>query len=107
MAAGITVKHGALAEFRAYLERELAEPVAAARSDQALLIDGAVSAAGANAVLVETIARAGPFGAGNPEPVVALPHHVVWFLFAQAQAEDLKCLRPVYLKRWRSDLPLC
>jgi single-stranded-DNA-specific exonuclease len=77
MAAGITVKHGALAEFRAYLERELAEGVAAARADQALLIDGAVSAGGANAALVETIARAGPFGAGNPEPVVALPHHVV------------------------------
>jgi single-stranded-DNA-specific exonuclease len=77
MAAGITVKHGALAEFRAYLESELAESVAAARADQALLIDGAVSAAGANAALVETIARAGPFGAGNPEPVVAVPHHVV------------------------------
>jgi single-stranded-DNA-specific exonuclease len=77
MAAGITVKHGALAEFRAYLESELAEGVAAARADQALLIDGAVSAAGANPTLVETIARAGPFGAGNPEPVVALPNHVV------------------------------
>jgi single-stranded-DNA-specific exonuclease len=77
MAAGITVKHGALAEFRAYLESELAESVAAARADQALLIDGAVSAAGANAALVEMIARAGPFGAGNPEPVVALPNHIV------------------------------
>src|SRR3954471_2566267 len=77
MAAGVTVKHGAIAEFRAYLERELAEGVAAARADQALLIDGAVSAAGANAALVEMVARAGPFGAGNPEPVVALPNHVV------------------------------
>jgi len=77
MAAGITIKHGALAEFRAYLESELAEAVAAARADQALLIDGAVSAAGANAALVEAIERAGPFGAGNTEPVVALPNHVV------------------------------
>lgn len=77
MAAGITLKHGAIAEFRAYLERELAESVTAARADRALLIDGAVSAAGANAALVETISRAGPFGAGNPEPVVALPHHTV------------------------------
>jgi single-stranded-DNA-specific exonuclease len=77
MAAGITVKHGALAEFRAYLESELAVAVTAARADQALLIDGAVSATGANAALVETVARAGPFGAGNPEPVVALPNHVV------------------------------
>jgi single-stranded-DNA-specific exonuclease len=77
MAAGVTVRHDALAEFRAYLERELADGVAAARADQSLLIDGAVSAAGANAALVETIAKAGPFGAGNPEPVVAVPHHTV------------------------------
>src|SRR3954463_1476996 len=69
MAAGITVKRDALAAFRAFLESELAEAVAIARADQALLIDGAVSAAGANPALVETIARAGPFGAGNPEPV--------------------------------------
>jgi single-stranded-DNA-specific exonuclease len=77
MAAGITVRHGALAEFRAYLESELAEAVGAARADQALLIDGAVSAGGANAALVEIVARAGPFGGGNPEPVVAVPNHVV------------------------------
>ena len=77
MAAGLTVKQGALAEFRAFLESELAEGVAAARADQALLIDGAVSAAGANVALIETLAKAGPFGAGNPEPVVALPNHII------------------------------
>jgi len=77
MAAGITVKREALAPFRAYLEGELAEAVTAARADQALLIDGAVSAAGANAEMIATIAGAGPFGAGNPEPVVALPAHTL------------------------------
>jgi single-stranded-DNA-specific exonuclease len=77
MAAGITLKHGAVAEFRSYLEQELAESVAAARADQSLLIDGAVSAPGATPELVTTLAKAGPFGAGNPEPVVALPNHVV------------------------------
>jgi len=77
MAAGITVKHGALAPFRAYLEGELAEAVNAARADQSLLIDGAVSATGANIDLIATLARAGPFGAGNPEPVVALPAHTL------------------------------
>jgi single-stranded-DNA-specific exonuclease len=86
MAAGITVKHGALAEFRAYLESELADGVAAARADQALLIDGAVSAAGANAALIEMISRAGPFGAGNPEPVVALPNHTVAYAEEVGQA---------------------
>src|SRR5471032_2648642 len=77
MAAGITVKHGALAEFRAFLEGELAEAVTAARADQALLIDGAVSAGGVTPALVEMLARAGPFGAGNPEPLLALPAHTL------------------------------
>jgi single-stranded-DNA-specific exonuclease len=77
MAAGITVKREALAEFRAYLEGELATAVTAARADQSLLIDGAVSGAGANIDLIGTLARAGPFGSGNPEPVVALPAHTL------------------------------
>lgn len=77
MAAGVTLRHDALAAFRAYLEGELSVAVAAARADQALLIDGAVSAAGANAELMADIARAGPYGAGHPEPVVALPNHTI------------------------------
>jgi single-stranded-DNA-specific exonuclease len=77
MAAGVTLKHTSLAEFRAYLESELAASVAAARADQALLIDGAVSAAGANVELISTLSRAGPFGAGNAEPVIALPAHTI------------------------------
>jgi single-stranded-DNA-specific exonuclease len=77
MAAGITLRHEAVAAFRAYLETELAAAVAVARADQALLVDGAVSASGASTALIETLARAGPFGAGNPEPVVALPAHTV------------------------------
>src|SRR5882757_4156124 len=70
MAAGITVKHERLGEFRAYLESELSASVAVARSDRALLIDGAVSASGANLALIATLAQAGPYGAGNPEPVI-------------------------------------
>ena len=77
MAAGVTLKRDALAAFRAYLEDTLASAVEVARQDQALLIDGAVSAAGANTELVTTLAGAGPFGAGNPEPVLALPSHTV------------------------------
>jgi single-stranded-DNA-specific exonuclease len=86
MAAGITVRHDALAEFRSFLESELAAPVAAARADQALLVDGAVSAAGADVALVETLAKAGPFGAGNPEPVVALPNHQLIYAEEVGQA---------------------
>ena len=42
-----------------------------------LSIDGAVSAGGVNVALCELLARAGPYGAGNPEPVLALPAHTL------------------------------
>jgi single-stranded-DNA-specific exonuclease len=77
MAAGVTLAKDALASFRAYLESTLSAAVEAARRDDALLIDGAVSAGGVNAELIATMERAGPFGAGNPEPVIALPAHTL------------------------------
>jgi len=77
MAAGVTLRKDTLSAFRAYLEDALASSVEAARREDALLIDGALTAAAANDVVVATIARAGPFGAGNPEPVIALPAHTL------------------------------
>jgi single-stranded-DNA-specific exonuclease len=77
MAAGVTLRRDALPAFRAYLEETLGAAVEAGRADRSLPIDGAVSAAGANIELMATIARAGPFGAGNPEPIVALPSHTI------------------------------
>jgi single-stranded-DNA-specific exonuclease len=82
MAAGVTLRRDGLAAFRAFMEDALGAAVEAARRDQALLIDGAVTAAGANFALYDMMARAGPFGAGNPEPVLALPAHTI------AYAED-------------------
>jgi single-stranded-DNA-specific exonuclease len=77
MAAGVTLPKGGLAAFRAFLEATLAPSVATARRDSALMIDGAISAGGVNVALVELLARAGPFGAGNPEPLFALPAHTL------------------------------
>jgi single-stranded-DNA-specific exonuclease len=77
MAAGVTLAKGGIAAFRAYLEETLGAAVLAARRDDALLIDAAITAAGATAETVATIARAGPFGSGNAEPVVALPAHTI------------------------------
>jgi single-stranded-DNA-specific exonuclease len=77
MAAGVTVKKDALASFRAFLEATLALSVEAARRDRALLIDGAVSGGGVTLVLADLVARAGPYGAGNPEPMLALPSQIV------------------------------
>jgi single-stranded-DNA-specific exonuclease len=86
MAAGVTLKRGALGAFRAYLEETLAPMVDAARREDALLIDGAVSAAAANIDLHATIDRAGPFGSGNPEPVIALPGHAIAYAEPVGQA---------------------
>jgi single-stranded-DNA-specific exonuclease len=77
MAAGVTLRKSALAALRAFLESTLAADVEIARRANGLMIDGAVSAGGANHELVGMIERAGPFGSGNPEPVIALPAHTL------------------------------
>jgi single-stranded-DNA-specific exonuclease len=86
MAAGVTLRKGALAQFRAFLEAALSADVTTARRASGLMIDGAVSAAGANLDLVAMIERAGPFGSGNPEPVIALPAHTVTYAEEVGQA---------------------
>jgi single-stranded-DNA-specific exonuclease len=86
MAAGVTLKKERLAEFRAYIESALAADVAQARHVNELFIDGAVSARGVTTDLVNTLNRAGPFGSGNPEPVIALPSHELVYADEVGQA---------------------
>jgi len=86
MAAGVTLKQGALGAFRAFLDATLAPGVEAARREEALLIDGATTAAGANAELYAMLGRAGPFGAGNAEPIIVLPAHVIAYADEVGQA---------------------
>ncbi|KIZ40981.1 MULTISPECIES: single-stranded-DNA-specific exonuclease RecJ [Rhodopseudomonas] len=86
MAAGVTLRKERLGEFRAYLETALAADVGRSRHVNELLIDGAVSARGVTTDLVATLNRAGPFGAGNPEPVVALPSHQLIYADEVGQA---------------------
>jgi single-stranded-DNA-specific exonuclease len=79
MAAGVTLRREALSPFRAFLEEKLGAAVGAERRADALLIDGALTAGAANIETATAIARAGPFGAGNPEPVLAFPgHHLAY-----------------------------
>jgi single-stranded-DNA-specific exonuclease len=93
MAAGVTISPDKLAAFRAYLEETLADKVEAARRDDALLIDGALSAAGATVALHADIARAGPFGAGHAEPVFAFPSHTIAYAEEVGQAHVRARLR--------------
>ncbi len=86
MAAGVTLRKDALGAFRAFLEDALADAVAASRRDNALLVDGAFTARGLDAALVAMLARAGPYGAGNPDPVIALPAHALVYAEEVGQA---------------------
>lgn len=72
MAAGLTVAPGAVPALAAFLTRDLADDVARAAAQDALSLDGAIACGGATAALVDEIARAGPYGAGNPEPRIAV-----------------------------------
>jgi single-stranded-DNA-specific exonuclease len=78
MAAGLTVEQTRLGELRAFLEATLSAPVHA-YEDGGLAIDAALTARGATVDLIEMVEKAGPFGAGHPEPVFALPSHRIAF----------------------------
>lgn len=75
MAAGVTLAPGQGATFHAFLSERLAVEVAAAGEFEALLVDAALSAGGATPRLLAEIDKAGPFGAGSPEPVFVFPAH--------------------------------
>jgi single-stranded-DNA-specific exonuclease len=79
MAAGVTLKPGQLGPFRAHVVERLGTSVGAARALTALSIDAAMTARGATPQFVHEIERAGPFGAGSPQPVFAFPSHKARF----------------------------
>src|SRR6059058_1959062 len=86
MAAGVTLRKERLAEFRAFLESALSADVAKARHEHELFIDGAVSARSVTVEFANMLNRAGPFGAANPEPVIALPAHQLVYADEVGQA---------------------
>ncbi|WP_439499168.1 single-stranded-DNA-specific exonuclease RecJ [Bosea sp. (in: a-proteobacteria)] len=75
MAAGITLATGQDKAFHGFLSERLAVEVAAARESEALLVDAALSAGGANPRLLAEIEKAGPFGSGCPEPTFVFAAH--------------------------------
>jgi single-stranded-DNA-specific exonuclease len=72
MAAGFSLMAGQLEAFHRFIEAQFgaAGPALAAAND--LQLDAVSSPAGATLALTQEIASAGPFGAGNPEPLLGL-----------------------------------
>jgi single-stranded-DNA-specific exonuclease len=73
MAAGLTIDPAKIAALAAFLGEALGADCAASAEGKHLTLDGAVAPGGATADLCALIARCGPFGAGNPEPLFAIP----------------------------------
>jgi single-stranded-DNA-specific exonuclease len=67
MAAGLSVAAARINDLRDFLCARLAPQVAAGTAHD-LGLDGAISARGATMALIELLERAGPYGAGCPEP---------------------------------------
>jgi single-stranded-DNA-specific exonuclease len=72
MAAGFSLSARQMDGFRDFLLEQFAAQPMGSADDRSLEIAGLVSPKGATATLVDEIARAGPYGAGSPEPRVAL-----------------------------------
>lgn len=75
MAAGITVERDKLGALRAFFEERAKSDVFRLQDEEVLDIDAALAAEGATLNLLETLEKAGPFGAGHVAPVFVLPRH--------------------------------
>ena len=71
MAAGLTIADDRLDAFADFLEERLAEGVARAADDRALLLDAVLAPGGVAPALVDAFEGAGPYGMGWPAPRIA------------------------------------
>ncbi|WDI31141.1 single-stranded-DNA-specific exonuclease RecJ [Hyphococcus flavus] len=72
MAAGLTIARNKLGALRDRLSKTLRADIQRARENRTLEIDAVVGASAVTKSFAELIARAGPYGQGNPEPAFAL-----------------------------------
>ena len=75
MAAGITIPVSRIADFRAFLDEQIGDELTAIRAGTRLHVDATLTARGLTPEIVGHLDTAGPFGAGNPEPVIAFAAH--------------------------------
>ena len=71
MAAGFSLQAEGLEPFHAFLEERLQAGTLPVSAE--LVVDGVLGLAGADAALAQLVARLGPFGNGNAEPLFVLP----------------------------------
>src|SRR5579871_2033915 len=73
MAAGFSVRRSKLAAFAEFLAGSIEPRRPAIGSAKELMADALLSPSGANFTLFDDVERAGPYGAGHPEPVFLIP----------------------------------
>jgi single-stranded-DNA-specific exonuclease len=86
MAAGVSLKREKLEAFRKFLAAHGAAAQTYSDAAKELPVDAIASCAGSTPALTDEMARLGPFGAGNAEPLLALPH--VRIAFAEVVGRD-------------------
>ena len=91
MAAGFGLRPDQLDGFRAFLGERFSASGDALAAMSELELDAAVSPSGATVALVDELSQAGPFGAGNAEPLIVLPD--VTLAFADIVGKDHVRLR--------------
>jgi single-stranded-DNA-specific exonuclease len=72
MAAGVSLSRNQVSGFREFLRQHGVAANAHCEAARELLIDAIASPAGSTPALVDDLARLGPFGAGNAEPLLML-----------------------------------
>ncbi len=75
MAAGFTVARENAGAFYEHLDKSLRSQVMLASAEANLKVDGALMASSATKELMAQLDKAGPFGAGNPQPRFAFAAH--------------------------------
>jgi single-stranded-DNA-specific exonuclease len=77
MAAGFSLRRSKLFAFEEFLNRHIEPQRLAINLASELTVDAMVSPSGATLSLLDELDRAGPYGAGNPEPLFAMPDMLV------------------------------
>jgi single-stranded-DNA-specific exonuclease len=77
MAAGFTIVRAHVDAFREFLHLHIAPQHEAMEAAKDLWLDAMVSPSGATPTLIADLERAGPYGAGHPEPAFVIPDALV------------------------------